>query len=166
MSGTALTFSAQTDSNPFQVVSDLLNSPLLRIGFYLVVVFFVLLWLSVVYWTFIDADRRGTSRFFWASVALIFAFIGTLIYVIVRPPEYLLDSRERELDLAVLEREFGRRADLCPNCRSVVEKEYFLCPECGWDLKKPCESCQKPLHLDWNTCPYCATVQSEKNVNW
>ena len=43
MSGTALTFSTQTDSNPFQVVSDLPNSPLLRIGFYLVVVFFVVL---------------------------------------------------------------------------------------------------------------------------
>ncbi len=137
MSGMALTFSAQTDSNPFQVVSDLLNSPLLRIGFYLVVVFFVLLWLSVVYWTFIDADRLGTPRFFWASVALIFPFIGTLIYVVVRPPEYLLDSRERELDLAVLEREFRWRADLCPNCRSVVEKEYLLCLECGWDLKSP-----------------------------
>jgi len=32
--------------------------------------------------------------------------------------------------------------------------------------QKPCENCQKPLHLAWNTCPYCATVQSEKNVNW
>lgn len=126
MSGTALTFSAQTDSNSFQVVSYLLNSPLLRIWFYLVVVFFVVLWLLVVYWTFIDANRLGTPRFFWASVALIFPFIGTLIYVVVRPPEYLLDSRERELDLAVLEREFGRRADLCPNCRSVMEKEYLL----------------------------------------
>ena len=125
MSGTALTFSAQTDSNSFQVVSYLLNS-LLRIWFYLVVVFFVVLWLLVVYWTFIDANRLGTPRFFWASVALIFPFIGTLIYVVVRPPEYLLDSRERELDLAVLEREFGRRADLCPNCRSVMEKEYLL----------------------------------------
>jgi hypothetical protein len=119
------------------VVSDLLNSPLLRIGFYLVDVFFMMLWLSVVYWTFIDADRRGTPRFFWASVALIFPFIGTLIYVIVHPPEYLLDSRERELDLAVLEREFRRRVDLCPNRRSVVEKEYLLCRECGWDLKSP-----------------------------
>lgn len=165
MSGIALTFSAQTDSNPFQVVSDLLNSPLLRIGFYLVVVFFVVLWLSVVYWTFIDADRRETPRFFWASVALIFPFIGTLIYVVVRPPEYLLDSRERELDLAVLEREF-RRSDLCPNCRSVVEKEYLLCPECGWDLKKPCENCRRLLRLDWDTCPYCATMQSKKNINW
>ena len=79
MSGTALTFSTQTDSNPFQVVSDLPNSPLLRIGFYLVVVFFVVLWFLVVYWTFIDADRRGTPRLFWASVALIFPFIGSLI---------------------------------------------------------------------------------------
>ena len=166
MSGIASTFSAQTDSNPFQVVSDLLNSPLLRIGFYLVVVFFVVLWLLVVYWTFIDANRLGTPRFFWASVALIFPFIGTLIYVVVRPPEYLLDSRERELELAVLERELRQRVELCPGCRSVVEKEYLLCPECGWDLKKPCENCQKPLHLGWNTCPYCATVQSEKNVNW
>jgi hypothetical protein len=131
------------------VVSDLLNSPLLRIGFYLVDVFFMVLWLSVVYWTFIDADRRGTPRFFWASVALIFPFIGTLIYVIVHPPEYLLDSRERELDLAVLEREFKRRAGLCPNCRSAVEKEYLLCPECGWDLKKPCENCRRLLRLDW-----------------
>jgi RNA polymerase subunit RPABC4/transcription elongation factor Spt4 len=99
-------------------------------------------------------------------VALIFPFIGTLIYVIVRPPEYLLDSRERELDLAVLETEFRRRAGLCPNCRSVVEKEYLLCPECGWDLKKPCENCRRLLRLDWDTCPYCATMQSKKNINW
>ena len=125
----------------------------------------MVLWLLVVYWTFIDADRLGTPRFFWASVALIFPFIGTLIYVIVRPPEYLLDSRERELDLAVLEREFGRRADLCPNCCSVVEKEYLLCPECGWDLKKPCENRRRVLRLDWDTCLYCATVQ-KKNINW
>jgi hypothetical protein len=109
------------------VVSDLLNSPLLRIGFYLVDVFFMVLWLSVVYWTFIDADRRGTPRFFWASVALIFPFIGTLIYVIVHPPEYLLDSRERELDLAVLEREFRRRAGLCPNCRSPWRRSASSC---------------------------------------
>ena len=72
----------------------------------------------------------------------------------------------RELELAVLERELRQRVNLCPSCRSVVEKEYLLCPECAWDLKKPCENCQKPLHLGWSTCPYCATVQSEKNVNW
>ena len=93
---------------------------------------------------------------------MIFPFIGTLVYIIVRPPEYLLDTRERELELAVLERELKAKVTLCPNCSSVVEKEYLLCPECGWDLKKPCENCRKPLHLGWSTCPYCATEQREK----
>ena len=128
--------------------------------------FFVVLWLALAYWTFADAGRRGTVRFFWGAVALVFPFVGPLVYVIVRPPEYALDSRERELELAVLERELRQRVSLCPNCRSVVEKDYRLCPECDWDLKKPCTSCGKPLDLNWRTCPYCATLQSEKNINW
>lgn len=156
----------QTDPDPFRVVDDFLSSPYLTIGFRVVLFFFVVLWLSLAYWTFADAGRRGAVRFFWGIVALVFPFVGTLIYLIVRPPEYVLDSRERELELAVLERELRQRIDLCPNCRSVVEKDYLLCPECSWDLKKPCTSCGKPLHLNWRTCPYCATVQSEKNINW
>jgi RNA polymerase subunit RPABC4/transcription elongation factor Spt4 len=156
----------QTDPDPFRIVNDFLNSPYLTIGFRLVLFFFVVLWLALAYWTFADAGRRGTVRFFWGIVALVFPFIGTLVYLIVRPPEYVLDSRERELELAVLERELRKRVDLCPDCRSVVEKDYLLCPECGRDLKKPCANCGKPLRLDWGTCPYCAAVQSEKNINW
>lgn len=162
----SLVYVLQTDSDPFRLIDDLLNSPYLTIGFRLVILFFVVLWLSLAYWTFADAGRRGTVRFFWGIVALIFPFIGTLIYLIVRPPEYVLESRERELELAVLERELRQRVTLCPNCRSVVEKDYLLCPECEWDLKKPCTNCGKPLHLNWETCPYCATVQSKKNINW
>ncbi len=156
----------QTDSDPFQVVDELLSSPLLTLGLRLVALFFVVLWLALVYWTGADAGRRGAAKFFWGFVALVFPYIGTLIYLIVRPPEYLLDHRERELELAVLERELERRIDLCPSCRSIVEKEYLLCPECSWNLKKPCENCQKPLHLNWDVCPYCATTQREKKVNW
>ena len=166
MSQTGSVYLLQTDPDPFRVVDDLLSSPYLTIGFRLVLFFFVVLWLALAYWTFADAGRRGTVRFFWGIVALVFPFVGPLIYVIVRPPEYALDSRERELELAVLERELRQRVSLCPNCRSVVEKDYLLCPECDWDLKKPCTSCGKPLDLNWRTCPYCATLQSEKNINW
>ena len=83
----------QTDPDPFRVVDDLLSSPYLTIGFRVVLFFFVVLWLALAYWTFADAGRRGTVRFFWGIVALVFPFVGTLIYVIVRPPEYVLDSR-------------------------------------------------------------------------
>lgn len=166
VSGATLAYLLQADPDPFRVINDVLNSPVLTIGFRVAVLFFVVLWLSLAYWTFSDAGRRGTIRFFWGIVALIFPFLGPLIYLIVRPPEYVLDSRERELELAVLERELKQRVNLCPNCRSVVEKDYLLCPICGWDLKKPCHNCGRPLHLDWRTCPYCATVQREKKINW
>ena len=161
-----LAFVLQEGPDPFEAISELLESPYLTIGFRVVALFFVVLWLSLAYWTFADAGRRGTAKFFWGIVALIFPYLGSLIYLIVRPPEYELDSRERELELAVLERELKQRVNLCPNCRNVIEKDYLLCPECGWDLKKPCVNCGKPLDLNWKTCPYCATMQSKKNINW
>lgn len=74
----------QTDSDPFRLVDDFLNSPLLRLRFQLVILFFVVSWLALVY---------------WGIVAFSFPFIGTLIYRIVRPPEYLLGSRERQKPL-------------------------------------------------------------------
>ena len=155
----------QTDGDPFQVINDFLGSPLLTLGLRLTALFFAILWLALVYWTFTDADRRGSMRWYLGAVALIFPFIGTLIYVIVRPPEYVAESRERELELAILERELKRRADLCPNCHSIVEGDYLLCPECGWDLKRPCENCSRPLQLEWDTCPYCAKEQRKRQVD-
>lgn len=155
----------QTDSDPFQIVDELLNSPLLALGLRLVALFFVVLWLALVYWTVADAGRRGAFRPFWGLLALVFPFVGTLVYLIVRPPEYLLDYKERELEVAVLERELNQK-NLCPSCRAPVEKDYILCPECGLDLKTPCKSCQKPLHLNWDICPYCATEQYEKKIDW
>lgn len=146
-------------SDPFQLIQDFLNSPVLKITGRLIGLLFIILWLSLVYWTIADASRRGAMRIFWGLVAILFPFLGTLIYLIVRPPEYELDRRERELELAVLERDLRNRVLLCPNCRAIVERDYFICPECSWELKKPCLNCEKPLDLNWPTCPYCKANQ-------
>lgn len=157
----------QEDPNPFQIVTDFLNSPILRIAGQLLVLLTVILWVALVYWTYTDARRRGAVAILWGIVAVIFPFIGTLVYLIVRPPEYALDARERELELAVLERELRNRVLLCPNCRALVEKDYLICPECNWELKKPCINCDKPLNMDWDTCPFCGTnQQSGKKMSW
>lgn len=157
----------QEDPNPFQIVTDFLNSPILRIAGQLLVLLTVILWVALVYWTYTDARRRGAVAILWGIVAVVFPFIGTLVYLIVRPPEYALDARERELELAVLERELRSRVLLCPNCRALVEKDYLICPECEWELKKPCINCEKPLNMDWETCPYCGTnQQSGKKMSW
>jgi RNA polymerase subunit RPABC4/transcription elongation factor Spt4 len=149
----------QADTDPFQLISDFLGSPLLRLFFQLMGLFIVVLWLSLVYWTYVDASRRGAVKIYWGLIALIFPFVGTLVYLIVRPPEYLLDSRERELELAVLERELRHQIQVCPSCRAMVERDYLLCPECGRQLKKACISCSRPINLDWEVCPYCAREQ-------
>ena len=157
----------QQDSDPFQIITDFLNSPILRIAGQLLGLLVIILWLALVYWTYTDARRRGSLAILWGIIAAIFPFLGTLVYLIVRPPEYELDARERELELAVLERELRSRVLLCPNCRSSVEKEYLICPECHLELKKPCIECDRPLNNDWQTCPYCGTdQQSGKKMSW
>ncbi len=149
----------QQDADPFQIISDFLGSPLLRIVGQLIVLFIIILWLACVYWTYADASRRGSLSILWGVVAVIFPFLGTLVYLIVRPPELLAESRERELELAYLERELRTRVTLCPNCRNMVENDYLICPVCNWELKKSCFNCERPINMEWETCPYCSTDQ-------
>ena len=118
----------QQDTDPFQIISNFLESPILRISGQLVLLLVIVLWVSLVYWTYADASRRGAMSVLWGLIAFIFPYVGTLVYLIVRPHEYLEESRERELELAVLERELTNSVLLCPNCRSLVEKDYLICP--------------------------------------
>jgi hypothetical protein len=96
-------------------------------------------------------------------VAALFPFVGTLVYMIVRPPEYLDDVRERELEIQAAEArlaELGFR--LCPHCDNEVERDYLRCPNCLRKLKDPCPSCGKPLDPMWKICPYCeADVEAD-----
>ena len=57
-------------SDPFEAISEILNSPYVRTGFWIVAAFFVVLWLSLAYWTFVDADGGGrcaSSGGWWPS---------------------------------------------------------------------------------------------------
>lgn len=167
MSVAALFLLQARDSDPFQIITNFLESPVLRIGGQLVLLLFVALWVALVYWTYTDANRRGALSILWGIVAVIFPYVGTLIYLIVRPPEFLAESRERELELAVLERELRSNIHLCPNCRNLVEKDFLVCPVCNWELKKPCVNCERPMNMEWETCPYCGTDQrSGKKLGW
>ena len=42
---------------------------------------------------------------------MVIPFLGTIIYLIVRPPEYLDEARERELELLALEQRLGELGD-------------------------------------------------------
>jgi hypothetical protein len=124
----------------------------------LVILFLVVIWLALVYWTFADARRRISDPMLvgCATVAAVFPFVGTLVYMIVRPPEYLEDVRERELEIQAAEArlaELGYR--VCPHCDHEVEKDFLRCPNCMRKLKDPCQVCGKPLDPMWRICPFC-----------
>jgi len=124
----------------------------------LLILCLVVVWLALVYWTYADARRRVEDPMLvaCATAASLFPYVGTFVYLIVRPPEYLDDVRERELEIQAAEArlaEYGYH--LCPHCDAEVEKDFLRCPSCMRKLKDPCTSCGKPLDPTWRICPYC-----------
>ena len=135
-----------------------INSDGLNLAISLLILFLVVVYLALVYWTYMDAMRRIEDPMLvvCATVASAFPFIGTILYVIVRPPEYLEDVRERELEMQAAEARLGElNYQLCPHCDSEVEKDFLRCPSCMRKLREPCNNCNRPLDPSWKLCPYC-----------
>jgi hypothetical protein len=126
----------------------------------LLILFVVVLYLSLIYWTYADARRRILDPMLvgCATAASLFPFVGTIVYMILRPPEYLEDVRERELELQAAEARLHEMdSSLCPHCDYRIERDFVRCPSCLRKLKERCVSCQRPLDQAWTICPYCET---------
>ncbi len=119
----------------------------------------VVLWLALVWYTFSDARRRIEDQLLVGSATLasiVFPLLGTLVYVIVRPPEFLDDVRERDLEIAASEaRLASQEFQLCPHCDAPAGRDFLRCPHCLKRLRETCGTCAKPLDSDWLVCPYC-----------
>jgi hypothetical protein len=136
------------ESNAFTTAVDLL------------IVVAAVIYLSLIYWTYADARRRIADPMLigCATAASFFPFVGTLVYIILRPPEYLEDVQERELEIQAAEARLnGLERTLCPHCDYPVERDFIRCPSCLRKLKERCVSCSKPLDRAWTICPYCET---------
>ncbi len=137
----------------FGITNDGLN-----LAVNLLLLFLVVFWIALVYWTFADSRRRISDPMLvgCATAASLFPFVGTVVYMIVRPPEFLEDVRERELEIAAAEaRLASTEHHVCPHCANEVEKSFLRCPSCMRRLKEPCATCGKPLDPRWSICPYC-----------
>jgi RNA polymerase subunit RPABC4/transcription elongation factor Spt4 len=137
-----------------------LESSALSLVIDLLILCAAVLYLSLVYWTYADARRRIADPMLvaCATVASLFPFVGTIVYMILRPPEYLEDVRERELDLQAAEaRLHDLDHSLCPHCDYRIERDFVRCPSCLRKLKERCTNCSRPLDRAWTICPYCET---------
>src|SRR4051794_452424 len=140
----------------FGIHNDGLNLVVNLIVFMLFVV-----WFALIVWTYLDARRRIEDQVLvlCATAASLFPYIGTFVYTILRPPDFLEDARERDLEIKAAELRVRQLAELsCPNCGYAVEKNYLRCPNCQRRLKDPCQSCGKPVDPRWALCPYCETA--------
>jgi Double zinc ribbon len=126
----------------------------------LLILFIVVLYLSLIYWTYADARRRIHDPMLvgCATAASLFPFVGTIVYMILRPPEYLEDVHERELEVQAAEaRLHDFDHSLCPHCDYRIERDFVRCPSCLRKLKERCVNCSRPLDQAWTICPYCET---------
>ena len=140
----------------FGITNDALN-----LAVNLLILFLVVLWIALIAWTFLDARRRIKDPVLvaCATAASLFPFVGSIVYSILRPPEFLDDRRERELEIRASELRVRQLEEAsCPNCEHPVERTYLRCPTCRARIKDPCESCGKPVDPRWSICPYCETA--------
>ena len=126
----------------------------------LLVLFLVVVYLALIYWTYLDARRRIEDPVLiaCATAASLFPFLGTVIYTILRPPEFLEDREERELELRAAELRLRQLIEQsCPHCEYPIAANFLRCPNCERRLRNPCRKCHKPLDPKWGICPYCET---------
>lgn len=126
----------------------------------LLLFFAVVFWGALGYWVYKDARRRVEDPWLVAMatvVGLVPPYLGPFLYMLFRPPEYLEEVRERELEIRAIEERLAARDLRCPVCRSEVEPGFLVCPVCTTRLKQACSSCRAPLEALWQVCPYCAT---------
>src|SRR6201999_1303378 len=82
-----------------------ISNSALNLAVELVILFLVVIWCALIFWTYADSRRRISDPLLvtCATLASLFPYVGTIVYMIVRPPEYLDDVRERELEMQAAE---------------------------------------------------------------
>src|SRR3954469_16252973 len=91
----------------------------------LLILFLIVVYLALIYWTYLDARRRieDPVLIMCATLASVFPYLGAIVCAIVRPPECREDREERELELRAAELELRQRIEnSCPHCEYPTER--------------------------------------------
>ncbi len=154
------TTTAETDDDLFGGVSDFFESGTWLVIRNLSLFFIVVFWLATAFWVYKDARRRVDDPWLVGMatiLGLVPPFLGPIIYMFFRPPEYLDDVRERDLEIKEMEERLARDEVHCPVCRADVDPAFLVCPVCTTKLKQACTTCKAPLEAVWRICPHCET---------
>jgi len=130
----------------------------INLGVTFLILALIAIWIALIVFTFSDARRRISDPFLigCATAASFFPYVGTIVYTILRPPEFLDDVNERETEMKSSETRLRHlNAHSCRKCGFPTEADFVRCPACRTRLKEACPSCDRPVGLKWKVCPYC-----------
>jgi len=131
----------------------------------LLAVAFVIFWIVVLDWVWLDAGERTsnkTARIIYLLLVLIFNVFGWIMYLILRPSQTVEQIYWADLERRYLKYETSELGD-CVKCGTQLYPGYTFCPNCGLDIKIKCESCNVYIEKNNEYCPYCG-VKAKKDV--
>src|SRR5258708_39540101 len=120
-------------ASTFSGIHDFIHSGTWQVIRNLLFFFLIAFWLAVGYWVYKDAKRRIEDPVLIATavaIGLVIPYIGALVYMLFRPPEYLEDVRERELEIKAMEERIVAGAQRCPVCHAEAHPGHLFSPPC------------------------------------
>jgi RNA polymerase subunit RPABC4/transcription elongation factor Spt4 len=142
-------------------VGSVFDNPVIKLGFQIVAIYWVVLWLAAAYWAFRDMQLRTenpVAPYFAAAFVIVFTPLlfplAVFAYRIVRPQERIGEIYERNLaeEAMLAEIETIRH---CPSCDRRVHADWIICPTCRTRLNRVCPNCARLVGLDWSLCAWC-----------
>lgn len=131
---------------------------------------FVIFWLVVLDWVWLDSGERTTSRaarICYLLLVLILNILGWIIYLIIRPSQTIEQIYWSDLERRYLKFETLELGD-CPKCGTQLYPGYVYCPKCGIELKIKCGQCGTYIEKNSAYCPFCGNdlgdAKSSKEV--
>lgn len=124
---------------------------------FVLILLFIIFWLVIVGWVWIDSSERTSKkglRFVYMLIAIVLNIPGLIIYLIIRPSETIEEIYWADLERRYLKFETSELGD-CPKCGHQLYPGYVFCTNCGFELKKRCPKCNVVINKDHKYCEFC-----------
>jgi hypothetical protein len=142
-------------------IGSIFDNPVVQLGFQLLTIYWVVLWIAAAYWAFRDMQGRTDNPLApYLAAAFIIVFspllfpLAVFTYRIIRPQERIGDVYERNLAEEAMLAEI-EAIPHCPSCERRVDPAWLICPTCRTRLNRVCPNCTRLVGLDWSLCAWC-----------
>jgi hypothetical protein len=142
-------------------IGSIFDNPVVQLGFQLLTIYWIVLWIAAAYWAFRDMQGRTDNPLApYLAAAFIIVFspllfpLAVFTYRIVRPQERIGEVYERNLAEEAMLAEI-EAIPHCPSCERRVDPAWLICPTCRTRLNRVCPNCTRLVGLDWSLCAWC-----------